>query len=109
MTDIPERGQIVWTDFDPVIGHEQAKHRPALVLSVGDFNRKSRMVLVAPITNRVRGHAFEVPLEGTKTQGVILCHQMRSIDYRGRGFKFIEQAPTPTVGAALDVAQEILS
>jgi mRNA interferase MazF len=92
MPYVPERGDIVFTDFDPTRGHEQAMKRPALVLTPHAFNRKVGLALVAPITTRVRGHAFEVPLTGSRTTGVVLCHQIRMIDYRARGVRKIEVA-----------------
>lgn len=90
---IPKRGDIVWTDFDPSAGHEQAHKRPAIVLSPEPFNKQIQLALVAPITSTVRGHGFEVSLDGTKTQGVVLCQQVKTIDYEYRGVKFIEKAP----------------
>lgn len=94
---VPKRGHIVFTDFDPSAGHEQALRRPALVLSPESFNQKIKLALVAPITSRIRGHGFEVELEGTKTHGVVLCHQVKTIDYNARGIRFIESAPEAVV------------
>lgn len=90
---IPKRGDIVWTNFDPSAGHEQAHKRPAIVLSPEPFNRQIQLALVAPITSRVRGHGFEVKLEQTQTQGVVLCQQVKTIDFEYRGIEFIECAP----------------
>ena len=90
---IPKRGDIVWTNFDPSAGHEQAHARPAIVLSPDAFNKKTGLGLVAPITSRVRGHGFEVVLSETKTAGAVLCQQVRTIDYQVRGVKLIERAP----------------
>lgn len=99
---IPERGDIVMTDFDPSAGHEQAHKRPALVLSPKPFNEQIKLALVAPITSRVRGHGFEVELnEGLNTNGVILCQQVKTIDYEFRGIKFIEKVSNLTVTEAL--------
>ncbi len=89
---IPKRGAIVWTDFDPAAGHEQKGKRPALVLSPEPFNKKMLLALVAPITSRVRGHAFEVPLQGQKVSGVALCQQVKTIDFVERGVSFAERA-----------------
>lgn len=75
--------------------------RPALVLSPEPFNNQLGLALVAPITSRVRGHGFEVALEGTETNGVVLCQQVKVIDYRARGVRFIEKAPNPLVRNAL--------
>jgi len=94
---IPKRGDIIWTDFDPAAGHEQKGKRPALVLSPEPFNKKILLALVAPITSRVRGHAFEVPLQGQKVSGAILCQQVKTIDFIARGVSFAEKAPDEVV------------
>ena len=66
--------------------------RPALVLSPTPFNKKIKLALVAPITSRVREHGFEVTLHHTKIQGVVLCHQVKVIDFIERGVQFAEKA-----------------
>ncbi len=98
----PARGDIVFTDFDLSAGSEHAHKRPALVLSPELFNKQIKLALVAPITSTVRGHGFEVKLDdSTNTQGVVLCQQVKTIDYVYRGVKFIEKAPTNIVNEAL--------
>ncbi len=97
----PKRGDIVFTDFDPAAGHEQKMKRPALILSPEPFNKKIKLALVAPITSTVRGHGFEVKLADTKTSGVVLCHQVKVIDFEARGVRFIEQAPDPIIADVL--------
>lgn len=101
MAYIPKRGDIIWTDFDPSAGHEQAHKRPAIVLSPEPFNKQIQLALVAPITSRVRGHGFEVKLDGTKTEGVVLCQQVKTIDYGFRGIEFIETAPAKVLNEVL--------
>lgn len=101
MAYTPERGDLVWTDFDPSAGHEQAHKRPAIILSPKAFNGKLKLALVAPITSRVRGHGFEVALRDCKTQGAILCQQVRTIDYIARGVKYIEKAPPGVIDEVL--------
>ena len=103
---IPKRGDIVWTDFDPSAGKEQALKRPALILSPEPFNAKIQLALVAPITSTVRGHGFEVKLQETRTQGVVLCQQIKTIGCGDqgegcRGIKHIEQAPLKVVNDVL--------
>ncbi len=105
----PERGDIVYLDFDPTLGHEQAKTRPALVLSPGIFNQQIKLALVAPITSRVRGHGFEVALSGTKTAGVVLCQQVRTVDFDARRIKFIENAPNNVVTDVLAKVRLLVS
>ena len=109
MSYVPKRGDIVWTDFDPSAGHEQAHRRPAIVLSPEPFNRQIKLALVAPITSRVRGHGFEVALEQTKTQGVVLCQQVKTIDYAYRGIKFIEHAPNAVLTDVLAKVRVLVS
>lgn len=106
---VPARGHIVFTDFDPAAGHEQAMARPALVLSPEPFNRKIKLALVAPITSRIRGHGFEIELEGTKTHGVVLCHQIKMIDYNARGIRFIERPPEAIVQDVLAKVRVLIS
>ena len=98
---MPDRGDLVWLDFDPAVGHEQTKTRPALVLSPLAFSHKAGMAIVAPVTSRVRGNAFEVPLNDTQTQGVVICHLVKSIDFRARQMRFIEKAPDEVTEEAL--------
>ena len=105
----PKRGDLVWTDFDPAAGHEQMGHRPALVLSPAVFNKKILLALVAPVTSRVRGHGFEVTLTGEKISGVVLCHQVKTIDFVERGLKFAEKAPASVVSEALAKVRAIVS
>ena len=95
---IPDRGDIVWLDFDPSIGREQARHRPAIVVSPKQFNSLSSLMFVCPITSKIKGFSFEVLLtEEMKTQGVVLIHHLRSVDWKNRGIKFIEKAPLSIV------------
>lgn len=107
---IPKRGDIVLTDFDPSAGHEQPHQRPALVLSPEPFNNQIQLALVVPITSTVRGHGFEVKLDDkTATQGVVLCQQVKTIDYEYRGIKFIEKAPKRIIDEALARVRVLVS
>lgn len=101
MAYIPKRGDIVWTDFTPSDGHEQAHKRPAIVLSPEPFNKQIQLAVVAPISSHVKGHGFEVELEQTQTQGVVLCQQVKTIDYGYRGIQFIETAPAKVLNEVL--------
>lgn len=106
---IPERGDLVWTDFDPATGHEQMGNQPALVLSPAVFNKKILLVLVVPVTSRVRGHGFEVTLTGEKISGAVLCHQIKTIDFVENGLKFAEKAPASVVSEALAKVRAIVT
>ena len=106
---IPKRGDIVWTDFNPAAGHEQMGKRPAIVLSPSAFNKKILLALIAPITSRVRGNGFEVSLKGKKISGVVLCHQVKTIDFIERGLQFAEKAPVGVLSEALSKVKTIVS
>ena len=106
---VPKRGDVVWTNFNPATGHEQKGKRPALVLSPTPFNKKIMLAMVAPITSRVRGHGFEVPLKGKKVQGVVLCQQVKMIDFTERGIQFAEKAPETVTIDALARVRAIVS
>ena len=81
----PARGDIVWLQFNPRVGHEQSGRRPALVVSPEAYNRKVGLALMCPITPRVQGYPFEVCLpEGGMITGAILADQIKSLDWRAR-------------------------
>jgi mRNA interferase MazF len=95
---IPHRGDIIWLDFNPQIGREQAGHRPAIVISPKQFNSLSSLVFVCPITSKIKGFSFEVLLtEQMQTKGVILIHHLRSVDWKTREIKFVETAPISVI------------
>ena len=79
----PDVGDIVWLQFDPQAGHEQAGHRPALVLSPLRYNEKRGMMICCPMTSRIKGYAFEV-VASRNPPSVILADQLKSIDWRAR-------------------------
>ena len=84
----PDRGDIVWLDFNPQAGHEQSGRRPAIVLSPVRYNAKVGLALVCPITSQAKGYPFEIALpERAKVSGVILADQVKSIDWRARRAK----------------------
>lgn len=81
----PDRGDIVWLQFSPQAGTEQAGHRPAIVLSPGMYNRNAGLASICPIRSRAKGYPFEVSLPGgMRTRGVVLSDQIRSLDWRSR-------------------------
>ena len=94
---VPERGELVWTDFSPHRGHEQAGRRPAIILSSRRFNEEIGIALCCPITSKEKGYIFEVPIETQKVQGAVLTHQVRSLDWRTRGVEFAGKASEAVV------------
>lgn len=80
----PEAGDIIWLQFNPQAGHEQAGHRPAVVLSPGGYSDKTGLALCVPLTTRIKGYPFEVPIIGAK-DSVALADQVKCLDWRKRG------------------------
>lgn len=70
----PETGDLVWLQFDPQAGHEQAGHRPAMVLSPATYNKKSGLMLCCPMTTQIKGYPFEVVIKGNPAS-VVLADQ----------------------------------
>jgi len=83
---VPEAGDIVWIMFSPQAGHEQAGHRPAVVLSPAAYNAKTSLMLCCPMTTRIKGYPFEVIIGGP-TPSAVLADQVRSLDWRERRAK----------------------
>jgi mRNA interferase MazF len=100
---IPKRGDVVWLYFDPQAGHEQAGHRPALVISPEAYNSKVGLAIMCPITKEVKGYPFEVALPaGLKVYGVVLADQVKSLDWRAREASFACELPRGIVEEVLD-------
>jgi mRNA interferase MazF len=95
---VPERGDIVWLEFNPQAGSEQAGHRPALVISPKTYNKKVGLALVCPITSRLKGYPFEVELpRSVQTKGAVLCDQIKSLDWRARRATRLGSVPDPVM------------
>jgi mRNA interferase MazF len=91
---VPEKGDLVWINFTPQSGHEQAGHRPGLILSPIEYNRKVGLAVISPITSKRKGYPFEVELPPKLgIGGVVLADQIRSLDWRARGARKAGRVP----------------
>ncbi|MCY4652380.1 MAG: endoribonuclease MazF [Dehalococcoidia bacterium] len=105
----PERGDIVWLNFSPQAGHEQAGRRPALVLSPLEYNDKTGLALLCPITSRSKGYPFEVSLPSPyQVTGVVLADQLRNLDWRVRNARFECYAPHDVLASVLRMIESLL-
>jgi mRNA interferase MazF len=105
----PKRGDVVWISFNPHAGHEQAGHRPALVLSPESYNRKVGLALLCPVTTRIKGYPFEVRVPaGLQTSGVVLSDQVKSMDWKARGASFLCSLPETVVRDVLSKVGTLL-
>ena len=84
----PDAGDFVWVDLNPTLGHEQAGHRPAIVLTPRSYNEPSGLCILCPITRRARGYPFEVAIpHGHLISGVVLADQPRGVSWEKRYVK----------------------
>ena len=87
---VPDRGDVVWINFSPQAGHEQAGRRPAVVLSPRSYNKPAGLALCCPVTHRAKGYPFEVRLpDHAPVTGVALVDQVRNLDWHVREAEFI--------------------
>lgn len=106
----PERGDLVWIDFDPQSGREQAGRRPALVLTPAAYNRLVGLAVFCPVTNQAKGYPFETALPpGLRVEGVVLADHVRSLDWRARRADFICAAPAEVVEHVAAKVQALIS
>jgi len=80
---VPDAGDIVWLNFAPQAGHEQAGRRPALVLSPAAYNYKTSLMICCPMTTQIKNYPFEVVIAGAPLS-VVLADQVKSVDWRIR-------------------------
>jgi mRNA interferase MazF len=92
---VPRAGDIIWLDFDPQEGREQAKRRPALVITDQRYNLASGLALVCPLTSRRKPYPFAVPVTVDKIEGAVLVDQLKSLDWNARKAKFHSQVELP--------------
>jgi mRNA interferase MazF len=86
---VPSAGDLIWTDFDPTRGREQAGRRPALVVSTAAFTENTGLTIVCPVTSRVRPFPTSVVLPpGLPIAGEILTSHIRSIDTMARPIRY---------------------
>ena len=91
---VPESGDVIWLKFDPQAGHEQAGHRPALVISPASYNGKTGLMVCCPMSTKVKGHPFEVVFEMEGVPSAVLSDQVKSLDWKIRKAKKMTVAPT---------------
>ena len=99
---IPERGDIIWLNFNPSSGHEQKGKRPAIVISPKGYNEKVGLGLFCPITSKTKNYPFEVKIENEKITGVVLTDQIKSLDWKTREIEFIAKETSEKINEIVD-------
>lgn len=98
MNELPDLGDLIWLDFNPQAGREQAGRRPALVLSPRSYHETTGLTVVCPITSNIAPYPFKVILpEGAPVSGAVLADQVRSLDRNARHIVIIGSAPAQVV------------
>lgn len=101
---VPRQGDFVALTFDPQSGHEQRGRRPAFVVSKDLFNHGTGLALVCPVTNTDRGFPFHVPVPaGSKLTGFIMVEQVKSVDFRSRAVRHLEQGSDELLAEVLSI------
>lgn len=100
----PSQGDIILMDFHPQSGHEQTGRRPAFVISNNSFHRYTNLCIVFPITTKKTNFPLHVALgEDTKTNGVVMCEQLKSLDMQSRNAVFVERVDKSILGTVLTI------
>jgi mRNA interferase MazF len=106
---IPQKGDIVWLDFQPQTGREQGGRRPAVVISNGNYNKVVGLAIFCPITSEVKGYPFEVALPNDfPISGVVLVDQVKSLDWQKRNAEFIGNLEDKTIERILGLLEKII-
>ncbi|GAA3411620.1 endoribonuclease MazF [Paenibacillus hodogayensis] len=99
---VPDRGDLVWLQFNPQSGHEQSRKRPALVISPAAYNGKVGLSLLCPVTSKIKGYPFEVVIpQDLPIEGVILSDQVKSLDWQSRQATFICKVSDDTMAEVI--------
>ncbi|MFM7576997.1 MAG: endoribonuclease MazF [Microcystaceae cyanobacterium] len=107
---IPKKGDIIWINFNPQSGREQMGRRPALVISPNVYNRKVGLIIVCPITTKVKNYPFEVKIpDGLAISGVVLADQVKSLDDQTREAEFVCKIPSETLAEVIIVIGKLFA
>jgi mRNA interferase MazF len=102
---VPGLGDVIDLDFDPQTGREQAKRRPALVMTGRNYNGAAGLAVVCPVTSVIKPYPFALGVRAKGREGCVLTDPIKSMDWRARRTQFYDKAPE----AVLDQTRELLS
>jgi mRNA interferase MazF len=104
----PDRGDMIWLNFNPQAGREQAGHRPALVLSPKEYNRKTGLAVMCPMTTQAKGYPFEVAITSGAVQGVVLSDHLKNLDWRERKATYKGKASSTVLKEVMNKVSALL-
>ncbi len=107
-----KQGEIWFTNLDPVKGSEQSGYRPIVILSGNLLNENSRILIVAPITSKIKNYKGNPILEPNNKNGLneiseVLIFHIRSIS-QDRLIKKIGEMDHSDLELAIKTLNEIL-
>ncbi len=108
-TFIPDKGDLIWLDFNPQAGHEQSGKRPALVISPKEYNSITGLCILFPITSKIKGYPFEVAINSPEVEGVVLSDQIKNLDWRIRNARFIVKVNPGVVQEVIDLFNTLIT
>jgi mRNA interferase MazF len=106
---VPDVGDVVWLEFDPQAGHEQAGHRPAVVLTPASYNAKTSFIICCPLTTQIKGYPFEVVTQIDGIRSAILADQVKSLDWRIRNAKYKSKVDLRDLGEVRSKIKALLA
>lgn len=109
MDYVPDKGHIIWITFNPQAGHEQKGRRPAFVISPADYNNKTGLAIMCPITSIIKGYPFEVIIpDSLPVKGVILSDQIKNLDWKIRNAHYCCESDQEILKEVLDRIEALL-
>ncbi|MQS52580.1 type II toxin-antitoxin system PemK/MazF family toxin [Companilactobacillus mishanensis] len=89
----PKQGDLIYLNFDPTVGREITKRRPALIMSSTRFNEITGYITICPITSTIRNNPLFLTLHAKKLHGQINTIQFRTVDFlsNNRDVEFVEK------------------
>lgn len=106
----PKYGDIIVIDFDPQIGVEMRKRRPAIVVSADEFQKRTGLVWLIPVTSTTKGlFPLHVPIDESGTVGVAICEQVKSFDYNARKWRKVGFASDELLENVRNIISAILN
>ena len=98
---IPDRGDVVWIDFDPTKGKEIGKYRPALVYSSKAYNKATSLMICSPISTSIRNTPSEVKIDNLDSPSVVVTNIVLTMSWKEKGVKFESKVKQETYNDTL--------
>lgn len=104
-----KQGDIIEVSFEPSVGDEERKTRPALVISSNSYNKYCKgFAIVCPISH-ANDFFLNIDLpDEIHTTGKVLCAHLRYFDIEARGYKYIESVPKDYMSYIEKIIRDIL-